>query len=40
MATLYSQADSNVKKTWFLMLTFLVVVVGLGWAFSYIFESP
>lgn len=40
MATLYSEADKNIRRTWVLMLTFLLVVVGLGWAFSYIFESP
>lgn len=40
MATLYSQADKNIQRTWVLMLTFLFVVIGLGWAFSYIFESP
>ncbi|XKT74136.1 MAG: M48 family metallopeptidase [Patescibacteria group bacterium UBA2163] len=40
MASLYTDADKNIRKTWFLMLTFFFVVVGLGWAFSYIFESP
>jgi heat shock protein HtpX len=40
MATLYSQKDSNIQKTWLLMLTFFIVVIGLGWGFSYIFASP
>lgn len=40
MASLYTDAERNIRKTWVLMLTFLIVVVGLGWAFSYIFESP
>src|SRR3989344_4257284 len=40
MASLYTDADRNVRKTWLLMLTFFFVVIGLGWAFSYIFESP
>jgi len=40
MASLYTEADRNVRKTWVLMLTFLVVIIGFGWAFSYIFESP
>lgn len=40
MASLYSDADSNIRKTWALMLGFFFVVVGLGWAFSYILESP
>ena len=40
MASLYSDANSNIRKTWALMLGFFFVVVGLGWAFSYILESP
>ena len=38
--TLYTQADSNVRKTWFLITVFLLMVIGIGWIFSYIFESP
>ena len=40
MATLYTQADSNVRKTWVLMATFFLVVTGLGWAISYILNAP
>lgn len=40
MATLYSQADSNVRKTWFLMITFFLVVIGIGWALSYAMGNP
>jgi heat shock protein HtpX len=39
MATLYSQADANVRKTWVLMLSFFIVVIALGWAFSYVFNN-
>ena len=39
MATLYSQADANVRRTWVLMLTFFAVVVGLGWGLSYFFND-
>lgn len=39
MATLYNQADSNVRRTWVLMITFFAVVVGLGWALSYFFND-
>ena len=35
MATLYTNIDSNKRKTWFLMSGFLVVVILLGWVFSY-----
>jgi heat shock protein HtpX len=38
--TLYTQAESNVRKTWFLITAFLVLVILLGWSLSYIFESP
>ena len=38
--TLYTQVDSNVRKTWFLITVFLLMVISIGWVFSYIFESP
>ncbi len=34
MATLYSQAESNVRKTWLLITLFLVFIIVLGWLFS------
>ncbi len=37
--TLYSQADSNIRKTWFYLTGFLVFVILVGWLFSYIFDS-
>lgn len=40
MATIYTHKDSNIRKTWFLMLTFFFAVVGVAWSFSYILESP
>lgn len=40
MATLYSQADSNVRRTWFLMITFFIAVIGIGWALSYALGNP
>lgn len=40
MATLYSQADANVRKTWFLMATFFIAVIGIGWALSYALGNP
>lgn len=40
MATLYSHADSNIRKTVFLMFTFFLVVTGIGWAFSYVMNAP
>lgn len=34
MATLYTQAESNIRKTWFLMTGFLILIIFLGWLFS------
>lgn len=38
--TVYQDRARNVTKTWFLMLTFLIMVIGLGWAVSWYFNSP
>ncbi|MCX6789638.1 MAG: M48 family metalloprotease [Candidatus Gribaldobacteria bacterium] len=40
MATLYNQADSNIRKTWFLISGFLVFIILLGWLVSNYFHSP
>ena len=40
MATLYTQQYSNVRKTWLLMTVFLIVLIGIGWIFSYEFSDP
>ncbi len=40
MATLYTQQASNVRKTWLLVSVFLLIIVGLGWGFSYFYNSP
>ena len=39
MATIYTQADSNTRKTWLLLTGFLVFIIALGWLFSYIENS-
>ncbi len=40
MATLYTEQEKNVRKTWLLVIGFLAVIIGLGWFFSYYFQSP
>lgn len=40
MASLYTQQSSNVRKTWFLMAAFLVVVMAVGYAASYYYNNP
>lgn len=39
MATLYTQADSNTRKTWFLITGFLVFIIAVGWLFSSLLGS-
>lgn len=38
--TLYTHQDSNIAKTWGLVISFLLVVIGIGWYFSYLYDSP
>ena len=40
MATLYTQQDKNVRRTWLLMTIFLVIVVAIGWFISWYWGSP
>ena len=36
MATLYTQAESNVRKTWILLIGFVIFIIFLGLFFSYL----
>lgn len=40
MATLYTQQDKNVRRTWLLMTTFLVLIVAIGFVFSQVYGNP
>ena len=40
MVTLYTQAESNTRKTWILLISFLILIIALGWLFSYILDNP
>jgi heat shock protein HtpX len=40
MATLYTHQTQNVRKTWFLMTTFLVMIVLIGFFFSQYYGNP
>lgn len=40
MATLYTQQGSNIRKTWLLMTTFLVLVIALGYGVSWYLDNP
>jgi heat shock protein HtpX len=39
MPTLYNQADSNVRKTFFLITGFAIFIILLGWLFGYLLNS-
>jgi heat shock protein HtpX len=39
MASIYTQADSNTRKTWLLITGFLVFVIAIGWLFSQALQS-
>jgi heat shock protein HtpX len=38
--SLYTHKETNIRKTFLLFTIFLVVVIGVGWLFSRIFNSP
>lgn len=40
MASIYTEQDRNVRRTWLLMTIFFVVVILLGWFISIYFNSP
>jgi len=37
--TLYTQIDSNIRRTWLLFFLFLIIIIGLGWFLSYYFKD-
>jgi heat shock protein HtpX len=39
MVSIYTQADSNIRKTWFLMTLFFVFIVALGYFISYYYNN-
>jgi heat shock protein HtpX len=40
MASLYTHQSQNIWKTWGLMILFFIVLIGLGWFFSFYFRNP
>lgn len=40
MVSLYAHRDANIRKTWILLTTFLLIVIGLGWVFSRLYGNP
>jgi heat shock protein HtpX len=39
MPNLYTQAESNIRRTWIYLFFFLALVIGVGWAISWYLES-
>ncbi len=39
MATLYTHADSNIRRTWIYLAGFLIFIIFLGWIISYFLDS-
>jgi len=37
---LYTQAESNIRKTWLYLFFFLLLIIAVGWLVSYFLESP
>jgi heat shock protein HtpX len=40
MASIYTHTSKNIQKTWILVSVFFVIVIGLGWFFSYLYNAP
>ena len=40
MTTLWTQRDSNIRKTWLLMIVFFLLVMTIGWVFSQAYGDP
>lgn len=39
MATLYAQAESNIRKTWLYLTFFLLFIIAIGWFLSYYYQD-
>jgi heat shock protein HtpX len=40
MATLYTKQSYNIRKTWFLMGLFFIIIIAIGYGFSYVYGNP
>lgn len=40
MATLYTHKDANIRKTWFLMIGFFVMIIAIGYFLNWYFGNP
>jgi heat shock protein HtpX len=40
MVTAYTQKDKNIRKTWALIIGFLVLIISFGWVISRAYDNP
>lgn len=40
MASIYTHQDSNIRRTWFLMAAFLIMVIFIGWGLGWYLGTP
>src|SRR3989344_1765008 len=40
MATVYTHAGANIRRTWLLLSGFFILVIGVFWVFSYAYADP
>lgn len=40
MATIYTHASANIRKTWLLLSLFFVFIIGLFWLYSVAYQNP
>ncbi len=38
--SIYTYRDSNIRRTWLIFTVFLIVVIGIGWVFSRVYNDP
>lgn len=40
MATVYTHAAANIRRTWLLLSLFFILIIGVFWVFSYVYNNP
>lgn len=40
MATLYTHASANIRRTWFFVSLMFVMIIAIFWVFSYAYQNP
>ena len=40
MATIYTHASANIRRTWLLVSAMFILIIGVFWVFSYAYQNP